>query len=131
MSFRACGIIVIKDDKTILVETHKGRMSFPKGGLEKGETEFECACRELQEETGLEHTSLDILPNITFDELTNSGKPSVRYYVGYLYKPYDNFKFDAEEINSAKWYTEDELMNLPNLKTQRKEIFKKVLELKN
>lgn len=50
----AGGIVVGTDGRIVLVEQHGNSWSFPKGGIEKGETPLEAALREIQEETGLQ-----------------------------------------------------------------------------
>ena len=50
---KSCGCIVIDNDKVLLVKHNKGHISFPKGHIENGETEEECAIRETMEETGI------------------------------------------------------------------------------
>lgn len=42
----------------MLVEQHSNSWSFPKGGIEEGETELEAAVREIFEETGLKDITL-------------------------------------------------------------------------
>ena len=62
---KSCGAIIIhktnKDNyKVLLVKNHNGRYwSFPKGHVEKGETEEETAIREIKEETGLDVEIVD------------------------------------------------------------------------
>ena len=58
---KSCGAVIIHHDKgkiEFLVIKHKpeagGHWMFPKGHIEKGETEEETAKREIHEETGLE-----------------------------------------------------------------------------
>lgn len=53
----SCGAVVLRKVdglwETLLVKSHGGHWSFPKGHQEEGETEEETACREILEETGL------------------------------------------------------------------------------
>lgn len=50
---KSCGCIVIDNGKVLLVKQNDGHIAFPKGHIEKGETEEQCALRETFEETGL------------------------------------------------------------------------------
>lgn len=50
------GAIVLLDQRLLLVQHQKGERAYwllPGGGLEAGETLFDCAAREVREETGL------------------------------------------------------------------------------
>lgn len=48
------GVILINDENNILlVQNYDGKWTFPKGGIECGETIEEAAVRELFEETGI------------------------------------------------------------------------------
>lgn len=49
----AGGIVVNREGKIVLVEQHGNSWSFPKGGVEPGETHLQAAMREIQEEAGL------------------------------------------------------------------------------
>lgn len=53
---RAAGFIVFRRSPTMsfLLMKHKDRWDLPKGHVDAGETDFVCARRELQEETGIE-----------------------------------------------------------------------------
>ena len=44
--------VIIHNHKILLVETSKGDLKFPGGGLEVGESNEECLLREIKEETG-------------------------------------------------------------------------------
>ena len=53
----SAGIVIIKDNKMLLCHPTNakwhGTYSIPKGGLEKGEDNFDAALRETQEEVGI------------------------------------------------------------------------------
>lgn len=50
----SCGAYVIDNDKVLVIQHNQGHWDFPKGHMEKGETEKETAKREVLEETGIE-----------------------------------------------------------------------------
>lgn len=126
------GIIVLDltNKKTILVETPNNYLSFPKGKFEKkkDKTKFDCATRELYEETGINALDLTIIPDLTFDEVGEKSVCVIQYFVGII-KNHDgnfNFNFDPDEIMSVKWYEFDSIKNLPNLKQSRKNVFNQI-----
>ena len=51
---KSCGSIVIKGDKVLIIKHNVGHIDFPKGHMEKGESEVETAIREVKEETGID-----------------------------------------------------------------------------
>ena len=51
---KACGCIIIDEDKVLLVEQNSGFWGFPKGHVEDGETEVQTAIREVKEETNID-----------------------------------------------------------------------------
>src|SRR5208283_284175 len=82
---KSCGIIVFREDpgrKFLLLHYEEGHWDYPKGHVEKGETELETARRETEEETGI--TELDIIPGF-------------REIMGYFYKR-DRKTFHKEVI---------------------------------
>jgi bis(5'-nucleosidyl)-tetraphosphatase len=55
---KACGFILFRRDKStdrksFLLMKHADRYDLPKGHLEPGESELDCALREMNEETGI------------------------------------------------------------------------------
>ena len=50
---KSCGTVVFRDKLFLLLHYSAGHWDFPKGHVEKGETEEQTALRELQEETGI------------------------------------------------------------------------------
>ena len=51
---KSCGAIVIKDNKVLIIKQNNGFYGFPKGHVEKMETEKETAIREVKEETNID-----------------------------------------------------------------------------
>lgn len=60
---KSCGFVVYRMNKNtreyLFVESNGGKFGFPKGHMEKDETEIQTACRELREETNLETEKLE------------------------------------------------------------------------
>ena len=54
----AGGIIIGPDRRVVVVEQHGNSWTFPKGGVEKGETLLVAARREIAEETGIKNLEL-------------------------------------------------------------------------
>jgi len=67
--------VCIRDQAFLLVERarepSKGRLAFPGGRREKGETPQDAAIRELHEETGITATEVTYLTTVTFDYSTS------------------------------------------------------------
>lgn len=55
---KSCGAVLYQRTaegiRYLVVESSSGHISFSKGHVEAGETEWETACREIKEETGIE-----------------------------------------------------------------------------
>ena len=78
----AGAIVFIKEKEPIylLLQYEAKHWDFPKGNIEKGETDQETVKREIEEETGIK--DVDIIPNF---------KEKIQYY----------FKFKGELINKT------------------------------
>jgi 8-oxo-dGTP pyrophosphatase MutT (NUDIX family) len=97
-----CFLIDKKAKKVALVYREKQNdWSFPKGHVEKNETELETAKREIMEETGL-----DVILDPTFRETVSySPKKDTQKVVVYFLAQARNYDFKAqeEEISDIKW----------------------------
>lgn len=126
--FPCAGFVIFnKQNEIILVETHNGNYSFPKGKRNKNETTIETAYRELHEETGIEKNNVQIIDDFYIDEKSNNGNPSVRYFVGHLIDHVNIFNFDINELKSVGWYDINDALKIHKLKDSRKMILKKLL----
>ena len=81
MIVRAAGGVVYRDGRLLLVHRPKyDDWTFPKGKADEGETDEECALREVKEETGLDCT---LEREVASSSYTDShGRPKhVRYWL--------------------------------------------------
>lgn len=85
--FEKAGAIIVHDNKgktEILLEYREREYlrdwSFPKGGVEKGETAEETTKREIREETGLEIEIIKPLPEILYHN-SHDGNVRVRMFL--------------------------------------------------
>lgn len=126
---KACGTIIIDDDKVLIIKQKQGFYGFPKGHLEKNETEIETAIRETKEET-----NLDVL-------IDESKRYSLNYVIDnnidkevvyYLAKPITkNVKKQDSEISKILWVDIDKVINILTYDNM-KDMYKKVLkDIKN
>lgn len=127
------GVIVFHHRKsqcseTILVTSKKGNYSFPKGKREQDESLWTAALRELEEETGIKDTQLKFYSNIFFEEKSEKGFPSVRYYLAEIIKFTKDFTYDQKELRGVNWVPVDDVYKLDNIKETRKDILKQSVE---
>lgn len=107
---KSCGAIVInQNNKILLVHHNAGHWDFPKGHVEKGETEEQTAIREVKEET-----NIDIIINNKYRYTTSySQKENVMKEVVYFLAQNidEDKKPQLEEVSEVKWFTLEEAMN--------------------
>lgn len=121
------GVIVIDVDekKTVLVCTKQDNYSFPKGKRNKNETTLNCALRELEEETGLKPTDIELFEHEMFDEKSDRGGLATRYYVAKLLVN-KGVSFDEDELKKVEWIKIDDVYKLEKFKDRRKDILREV-----
>jgi len=58
---KSCGFLLLRQEpeRSFLLMRHPARWDLPKGHVEEGESELECAYRELYEETGIAADDID------------------------------------------------------------------------
>lgn len=119
---KSCGAVVYRGKKghrEILLIRHKngGHWAFPKGHVEKKETEAETALREIREETGLQvKLKTDFRRSVTY-----SPKPGVEKDVIYFAAKAkaDDAKAQPEEILEIRWETPEEALKTVTYENDR------------
>ena len=128
---KSCGAVVYTKDKLdikfLLVRGPNNRVGFPKGHIERGETEFETALREIYEET-----SLNVMLKADFKEeyeyhINGFISKKVVYFLA-EFNIKDEYKIrDNKEIIEQRLISYEEARNLLRF-SQDKEILRKAYE---
>jgi bis(5'-nucleosidyl)-tetraphosphatase len=65
----SCGFLILRGQPvdSFLLMRHPRRWDLPKGHLDEGETEIQCALRELHEETGIPADAVEIDPDFQYE----------------------------------------------------------------
>ncbi len=109
---KSCGVIVVRGDPidSFLLMEHASRLDLPKGQVDQGETEIECALRELQEETGIEEDDIELDPDFRFSreytvqyEKKFGGEPRRKRLVIFLGRLRRDVEIVPTEHPSYRW----------------------------
>lgn len=109
--FKSCGVIVMRTQPQLsfLLLQKPTRYDLPKGHVEIGEDEGECALRELFEETGIEANLLDIDETFRFTTTYRTSSPryggatvekTIVIFLGWLKQ---DVKLKLSEHDSYTW----------------------------
>ena len=101
---RAAGGVVVRDGRILLVHRPKyDDWSLPKGKCTRGETDEECALREVAEETGLSCEIVGEAGETRY--LVLKGPKRVRYF---LMRPVTGEFTPHDEVDGIRWATPDD-----------------------
>jgi len=110
---RAAGGVVVRGTgaATSVLLVHRPAYddwTFPKGKVDPGESDEDCAVREVEEETGLHCVLVRELQSTSYDDAR--GRPKVvRYWV--MEVTGGSLRFE-HEVDEARWLTPDEAAEL-------------------
>lgn len=81
---KACGFLIVRGNpvSSFLLMKHPDRWDLPKGHVDAGESEMQCALRELEEETGIQANEISVDPHFRYE---------IQYVVNY------NNRFGGQE----------------------------------
>ena len=104
---KSCGAIVftknVEGVKYVIIESKEGFFGFPKGHVEKNETELETARREVLEETGLQVEFLDDFRMEDSYPFQRNGETRTKHIVYFLAKFSNQIPIAQEtELNSIR-----------------------------
>lgn len=101
---KSCGILVMRTQPQLsflLMQQHSQRYDLPKGHIEAGEDELDCALRELDEETGIPATAIHLDMAFRFSNTYTTH-----------YNKFGNEKIDKTVIIFLGWLMEEVTIKL-------------------
>jgi 8-oxo-dGTP pyrophosphatase MutT (NUDIX family) len=76
LKVKSCGVIVFRrNPHEFLLMRHHHRYDLPKGHVEAGETDIQCALRELWEETGIPNEAIELDDQFRYEEVYYPREP--------------------------------------------------------
>lgn len=100
-------ILISTRERILLVRGRRsGKWSFPKGHRELRESPYQCAMRELREETGIRLTQAPVVGPCKL--------AAGSYYVFQTAVEYTPRPEDSSEVTEARWFTIKEMATLPS-----------------
>ncbi|MHC2067131.1 bis(5'-nucleosyl)-tetraphosphatase [Bremerella sp. T1] len=113
---KACGFLIVKGDpiESFLLMKHPKRWDLPKGHVDKGESEMECALRELEEETGIHADDITVDPGFRYQlqyvvnyKKKFGGSDALKTVVYFLARLEKDVELNLTEHGDAKWFAWD------------------------
>lgn len=124
---KSCGAVIFDEGKVLLIKQIAGHWGFPKGHMEKKETEMQTALREVKEETNLD---IEIVDEHRYIEDYHPREGVRKVVVFFIAKKIGGeIKIQEEEVKDTEWLSpKDALERLTHESSKNilKEIMKKL-----
>lgn len=122
-------VVLLKDKKLLMVQEGKEicykRWNLPTGHVDPGENIINSAIREVKEETGYEVKIKGLIRIHNY--VTKRVYHSIRFsFIGEIIS--GDIKFDGKEILDVKWFTLDEIDNMPDEQLRTVRIIRKIID---
>ena len=105
---KSCGAVVFDNGKVLIVKHRAGHSDFPKGHVEKNETEEETAIREVKEETNIDIQIIGCRNVVHYSPIKGVEKEVVFFAAskigGELFP-------QLEEVSEARWVSVEEVVD--------------------
>ena len=109
----SCGFLIVRGNPidSFLLMKHPRRWDLPKGHVDEGETELQCALRELREETGIAAEDIEIDPTFSYENryMVNQKRYGGKGFVEkkllvYLARLKNPVKITVTEHDGYRWF---------------------------
>jgi 8-oxo-dGTP pyrophosphatase MutT (NUDIX family) len=108
---KSCGFLILRGDPIheFLLMRHADRWDLPKGHVDPGEGDLECALRELHEETGIKAKDINIIDDFRFATHyqvrgKRDGQLHDKTLVIFLARLLRDVKIDPTEHPAYQWF---------------------------
>lgn len=109
---KSCGVLIVRGSPIaeFLLMKHPKRWDLPKGHIDDGETELECALREMWEETGIPREAVDLDPSFRYEQeyyvkyVRTDGKKSLKKLVIFLGRIQGEVEITPTEHDGYHWF---------------------------
>jgi len=108
---RSCGVLIFRQqpEPWFLLMKHPDRWDLPKGHVDPGESDLQCALREMEEETGIHRAQVQIdagfqfVESYTVNYKRTGGKPQQKTLVIFLAKLLQETEIILTEHTGYEW----------------------------
>lgn len=109
---KSCGVLIYRDDPNLsfLLMRHPTRWDLPKGHVDDGETDLECALRELEEETAIKASDIELDSDFRFTSSytvkykRHGNVPKLKQLIIYLAKLTSDVDIVVTEHEGYEWF---------------------------